>query len=137
VEVISQFLRPLPKALLLFLPFIALAFKFLFLGSGKYYIEHLIYLLHNHAFIFGLVILSALIVQIGKYIPALDDVFSIPITLAWVFYVPFYLYRSLRVVYQRSHWVTIPTFSIIFVVYVIMFAFMLLLSVLFSVLVYS
>ena len=137
VEVISQFLRPLPKALLLFLPFIALAFKFLFLGSGKYYIEHLIYLLHNHAFIFGLVILSALIVQIGKYIPALDDVFSIPITLAWVFYVPFYLYRSLRVVYQRSHWVTIPTFSIIFVVYIIMFSLMLLLSVLFAILVYS
>ena len=136
-QVIAALLRPLPTALLIFLPFVALAFKVLYLGSGKYYIEHLIYLLHNHSFLFALVILSILAVQLGHYFPSTDDVFSIPLALIWGLYVPYYLYRSMRVVYKRSRWITIPSFFLIFMVYMFLFTIMLAISVLIAGFTYS
>ena len=64
-KVLSQFLNPIPKALLIFLPFIAAFFKLFYLGTGKYYIEHLIYLLHNHAYLFGVLFISVFANQLA------------------------------------------------------------------------
>ncbi len=183
--VANKFMQPLPKALFLFLPFVALLFKILFLGSGRYYVEHLIYVLHNHAFLFSVILFTTLVTQVTRLWPQLEvsvalgltltfflyvysrlrdflfDKFSksrakailyillivsllalqlrlafsegigVPIGLLWNLYVPFYIYRSLRVVYQRSRWATIATFSAISATYLVLLAIMLLGSIVF------
>ncbi len=48
----------LPKAALVLLPVFALILKLLFLGTGRYYVEHLIFALHIHAFAFFILTLS-------------------------------------------------------------------------------
>jgi hypothetical protein len=183
--VLSKFMKPLPKALFLFLPFVALLFKILYLGSGKYYVEHLIYVLHNHAFLFSVIIFTTMVSQVTRLWPMLETsialvltlVFSlyayrylrdfllekfsnsrvkatlyalviagslslllsltvsngisIPLGLLWNLYVPYYIYRSLRVVYQRSPWATIPSLIVISIMYLFLLAIMLLSSAVF------
>src|SRR4029453_1583664 len=41
-----------PKMMFMFLPLIALVMAVLYLGSGRYYVEHLLFFLHYHAFFF-------------------------------------------------------------------------------------
>ncbi|MBX2846735.1 MAG: DUF4286 family protein [Acidiferrobacterales bacterium] len=172
--VIDKFMQPLPKALFIFLPFVALLFKILFLGSGKYYVEHLIYVLHNHAFLFAVIMFDRVVAKLARLWPkyevylafgitlffsicvfcflrdfvvrhlsnskkkgalflvlilglffiqlsfTLSDGISAPLGLLWNLYVPYYIYRSMRVVYQRSRWITIPSLVIISVVYLVL-----------------
>lgn len=169
--VINKFIEPLPTALFLFLPIVALLFKLLYLGSGKYYVEHLIYVLHNHAFMFALIALVSvsskvaemspkfgMFIALGlfsglsiyvyrymrgflvaKYIKSrlkaflyfglavtclvlafqsmLTNGIGFFITLAWLIYVPYYLYRSMRLVYQRSRAGTAVTLIVISITY--------------------
>lgn len=183
--VVNKFMQPLPKALFLFLPFVALLFKILYLGSGRYYVEHLVYVLHNHAFLFAVVIFTTMVSQVARLWPQLEislamgltlifslyvysrlrdfllDKFSksrvqavlyslliaglfslqlrlafsegisVPQGLLWNLYVPYYIYRSLRVVYQRSRLATIPSFIAISVTYLVLLVVMLLSSVVF------
>ena len=42
----------LPATMFVLLPVVALIFKFWYLFAKRYYIEHLIFSLHNHAFLF-------------------------------------------------------------------------------------
>ena len=42
----------LPATMFILLPVVALIFKFWYLFAKKYYVEHLIFALHNHSFIF-------------------------------------------------------------------------------------
>ena len=55
----------LPITMFVLLPLVALLFKFWYLFARKYYVEHLIFALHNHAFIFVvflfMMLLSALV----------------------------------------------------------------------------
>lgn len=92
----AEFLHNLPRAMFVFLPGLALAMKLLYWRPRRYYVEHLLFFLHNHAFaflLFGAVgVLERLLpAGLGK---ALAD-------LAWL-YVPFYLFVSLRRVYGQS-----------------------------------
>lgn len=183
--VINKFLQPLPKALFLFLPFVALLFKILFLGSGRYYVEHLVYVLHNHAFLFSLILFTTVVTKVTRLWPQLEtsvalgltltfflyvytrlrtfllDKYSkskvqatlfallivgllvlqlrlsflegvgVPLGLLWNLYVPFYIYRSLRVVYQRSRWATIATFFTISLTYLVLLMIMVVSSIVF------
>jgi hypothetical protein len=183
--VFSKFLEPLPTALFIFLPIVALLFKILYLGSGRYYVEHLIYILHNHAFLFAVIIFTTLISQVTErwvqtdiYIAiawpsllviciyprlrkflikkysvskkkgflylsfmliamailfnwTLGEGASILVDFLWAIYVPFYIYRSMIVVYERSRWVTIASFALISAMYLVLLTFMLLASAVF------
>ncbi|MGV3616880.1 MAG: DUF3667 domain-containing protein [Fimbriimonas sp.] len=42
----------IPKALFVLLPLFALALKLVYIRSGRFYVEHLVFALHNHAFYF-------------------------------------------------------------------------------------
>ena len=42
----------LPRAMFVFLPLLALFMKLLYWRPKRYYVEHLLLLVHNHAFIF-------------------------------------------------------------------------------------
>ncbi len=61
----------LPLMMFLLLPFYALLLKILYLRSGRYYVEHIIYALHIHSFLF----------------------LALGIVLAWVLTAPWFGYR--------------------------------------------
>ncbi len=190
-KVVKNFIQPLPKALLLFLPFIAFACKIIYIGRGKYYVEHLIYLLHNHSFLFAVVILTIVTVQLTELYPGFNYPLAILInlffifyaaeyfinkikqnypekkirsilqgfiltaiiygiyqftksesigasfTLLWAFYVPYYLYRSMRKVYKSSRVVTIMSYSMIALAYFVLFMLMLVIYIVYSGYTYS
>ena len=185
-KVVKNFIQPLPKALLLFLPFIAFACKIIYLGRGKYYVEHLIYLLHNHAFLYAIILITLLTFQLSSLYPYLEYPLAILInlvfvffvaeyfikkiksnfpekkirlifqvlilvaisygiykftksqsigaayTLLWVFYVPYYIYRSMRNVYKSSRFVTVLSYSLIGFSYMFLFTIMLVLYIVYS-----
>ena len=57
-----------------------------------YYVEHLLLFVHNHAFVFLVATLALLLGQFVPHVPGLD--------LAIFLYFAWYMYRSMRVVYQ-------------------------------------
>ncbi|MFD2146451.1 hypothetical protein [Mucilaginibacter antarcticus] len=87
----------------LLLPLCALIFKIAFWRNKKYYVEHLIFTFHLHCFIFLFLAIIMLLQMITPNGWGLDD---------WLDFIGFigiiwYLYRALRVFYQRSRWRTI------------------------------
>ena len=54
------------------LPFAAFLFKFWYLFSKRYYMEHLIFALHNHAFIFVIFLILLLVESLGEFAVSKD-----------------------------------------------------------------
>jgi len=112
----------IPKMMFVFLPLIAAVIYVLYLGSGRYYVEHLLFVVHYHAFFFlgGLVIL--LVERLATWTKdttagaAFGAIGGILISL-FVFYVPYYLYRAMRRVYGQGRIVTLIKYSILGVAY--------------------
>jgi hypothetical protein len=181
----SKFSEPLPTVLFLFLPIVALLFKILYIRSAKYYVEHLIYVVHNHSFLFAALIFTGAITELGLLWPPLEIIIGLSLlsllslygyrylrqiliekyskstlkallilfsavavlalllqsvlsdgtgvllNLMWVIYVPFYLYRSIRLVYPGSRLATILSLTVIAIVYLFLLVVMLLTSALF------
>jgi hypothetical protein len=97
-------LEALPKAMLLLLPVFALVLKVLFLGTGRYYVEHLVFALHIHAMAFFTFTVSFLID---------DDLLGLLLVLAFAAYV----FLALRNAYQARWWTTALRFVGLAVVY--------------------
>jgi hypothetical protein len=53
----DNWLNLVPTAMFLLLPFCAAVLKICFLGTGRYYVEHLVFTLHLHAFIYLMLLL--------------------------------------------------------------------------------
>ena len=51
----------IPRAMFVFLPLLALSMKPLYWRPKRYYVEHLLFLIHNHAFVFLVLALTALL----------------------------------------------------------------------------
>ncbi|MBC8478227.1 DUF3667 domain-containing protein [bacterium] len=100
----KELLTQLPRILFLLLPLFAMILKLLYLRRRIYFVEHLVFALHFHIFVFLLLILIALLPY--KYI-----VFAL-LTGGAV-----YLFQSLRLVYQQSKVVTAVKFVLLFVLY--------------------
>jgi hypothetical protein len=112
----------IPKMMFIFLPLIAVVMYVLYIGSGRYYVEHLLFLVHFHAFFFlgGLVIL--LVERTAWLAPgtALDagaKVFGNFLTAAFTIYVPVYLFVAMRRVYGQGRIVTFLKYSALGVAY--------------------
>jgi hypothetical protein len=91
----ETFYHDAPKMMFLLLPIFALILKVTFRKNHKFYVEHLIYSFHLHCFIF-LLLTFFMLVELA--VPASWDFVNI---IAFILIV-WYVYRSLRVVYNRS-----------------------------------
>ena len=92
-EVVRTFLNYLPTLMFLLLPVFAGILKLLYLRSPRFYVEHFVFVLHTHAFIFGIFTLSLLLGWTGVgFLP--------PLLLAWA---AVYLYLALRRVYGQGY----------------------------------
>ena len=117
----------LPITTFLLLPVVALIFKFWYLFAKRYYVEHLIFSLHNHSFMFVTVVLILLTNLAGDLLTSYG--YSGAATGAgWLMvilgvWIPVYLLISLRTVYQQNWALTVGKFFVIGVSYVTLLAF--------------
>jgi len=96
----------------------------LYLGSGRYYVEHLLFFVHYHAFFFlgGAAVL--LLERMSTWSPwtgvskALEAAGGI-LAVVLVFYVPYYLYRAMRRVYEQGRIVTLAKYSLLVIGYLV------------------
>jgi len=83
------------------LPLLALAMKPLYWRPKRYYVEHLLFLIHNHAFVFlMLTILAAL-----ELIPVVGEHLGFVKFAAWL-YIIWYIFRAMRNYYRQGWWLT-------------------------------
>lgn len=109
--IVDQMLDLAPGAVFVLLPVVALLFKLFYLFARRYYVEHLILALHNHAFIFVVLIITVLLglaedafarngMEFGQQAAGV----SMGLAYTWM---PVYLLLSLRTVYRQNWFLTL------------------------------
>ena len=105
----NRMIENVPIGLFILLPMMALLLKVLYPLSKRYYVEHLLFVLHYHAFVFlalTLQILFARAISAIRGPEGLGELAAFLLTL----YIPVYLYKSLRQVYRQGHLATLAKF---------------------------
>lgn len=113
-SVVSESTHFLPVALFLGVPILALLLKLAYLGSGRTYIEHLIFGLHVQAFVFMAVLVAkGLLLATARAGDTAQAAVQGVATLAslWV------VFRALRVVYGQGRWITGLKLALVVIVY--------------------
>jgi len=95
----------IPMMMFLFIPFVALLMKILYLFSHRKYIEHLLFLFHYHAFFFMILTVIVIEAPLTRSFPAIAAPAMVVATLGRV-YAPVYLLIAMRRVYGQSWFVT-------------------------------
>jgi hypothetical protein len=117
----------LPITMFLLLPVVALIFKFWYLFAKRYYVEHLIFSLHNHSFMFVTMVLILLTNLVGDLLTSYGYT-GAETGAGWLMvilgvWIPVYLLISLRTVYQQNWALTLGKFFVIGISYVTLLAF--------------
>jgi hypothetical protein len=107
----------IPKMMFIFLPLIAGVMSVLYLRSGRYYVEHLLFVVHFHAFFFLAGIVVLLLDGLAGRLPGaaagvVEGVQGL-LGAVLVFYVPWYLLKAMRRVYEQGWWKTLPKFALL------------------------
>jgi hypothetical protein len=117
----------LPATMFVLLPIVALLFKFWYLFAKKYYVEHLIFALHNHSFIFVCLLLTLLLSALAGWREPAEEG---PLTTAttWIntaimIWIPVYLLLSLKRVYRQGWPMTLAKYSVIGISYIVLLGF--------------
>ncbi|MGD8733773.1 MAG: DUF4286 family protein [Gammaproteobacteria bacterium] len=98
-------LENIPAMMFILVPLMAGFMKLLYPLSGRYYAEHLLFLVHFHAFFYlllSIVLLAGWIFD-GEWLP------DWPAAMLFAFsavYIPVYLFRAMRVVYEQGRLAT-------------------------------
>lgn len=96
----------------LMMPFLAFILKILYARRGYYYVEHLVFSFHTHAFAFLLFALILVILFTG----------APPWIIAIGFFILFiYLYNALRKVYGQSRFITLVKLLTVNIIYCVLF----------------
>ena len=115
-----QFLNNLydniPIALIVLLPIMAFVLKVLYPLSRRYYVEHLLFFVHFHAFLFLILALQILIGRVNAALPTPEAV-GILLIVAASFYVPVYLFVAMRRVYGQGRMLTALKYIVLTVSY--------------------
>jgi hypothetical protein len=98
----------IPRAMFVFLPLLALCMKLMYWRPKRYYVEHLLFLVHNHAFVF---LVMAIVLLIGM-IPGVGD-YAWSLYCAAFFYMAWYIYRAMRNCYQQGRGLTILKYLVL------------------------
>ncbi|HKD54769.1 MAG TPA: DUF3667 domain-containing protein [Steroidobacteraceae bacterium] len=118
-------LHSLPRAMFVFLPLLAAAMMLMYWRPRHYYVEHLLLFVHNHAFVFLLLLLAGVV---STLLPSLSSWLDLGVTL----YIAWYVFRSMRVVYGQGRWLTLGKFALLSFFYVVSGSIMFALTFLYS-----
>ena len=123
----ERFAATAPKLMFVFLPLMAAVALLFYWRPRRLYAEHLVVFLHNHAFTF-------LLIAVGQLLNALSNL-EIPATGLLNFlifllycYLPYYVFRSMRVVYGEGRFKTLLKFFTLSTIYVLLLGFTMLLG---------
>jgi len=106
----------IPIALIVLLPFMAMVLKGLYPLSRRYFVEHLLFFIHFHAFFFFILTLQILFARFSGLVH-LPEPISILVIVIASFYIPIYLYKAMRLVYGQGHFVTFTKYITLVVAY--------------------
>lgn len=98
-------LHNLPRAMFLFVPALAVVMKLLYRRPRRFYVEHLLFFIHNHAFVFTIFGLYILLLRI---VPAGFDYWLR--LIVWIYTIG-YLFISMRRVYGQGSLKTFAKFT--------------------------
>lgn len=127
-----ELLDNMPIALLVLLPIMAFVLKLMYPLSRRYYVEHLLFVIHFHAFLFVLITLQILWTRLILLLGLYDAIAVLPV-VATSLYVPVYLYKSMRRVYEQGHLWTTLKFIALTGTYLLMLAIMISAALVFAV----
>ncbi len=99
----------------LMIPFFALFLKLIYIRRKIYYVEHLVFTFHIHAFFF---LIMTMIIIIDEY---LDEPLETYIDLAWILGLFIYIFVALKRVYQQGFWKTLIKFFLLLGSYFVIF----------------
>lgn len=109
------FFHNLPRALFLTVPALALVMVPLYLRSRRYYIEHLLFVLHDHAFVFALLGLFSIVAAVLRLVHVPVG----PLEYAVCGYIPCYYYLAMRRVYGQSRVYTLAKLIVLALAYLV------------------
>ena len=110
---LESIVHNIPRAMFVFLPLLAAFMKLLYWRPKRYYVEHLLFLVHNHCFVFlamTIMILLTRIPVIGGQLDLLEAAVSL--------YMVWYIFRAMRVYYTQSRWMTFGKYVVIGFAYI-------------------
>jgi hypothetical protein len=110
----------LERAMFLFLPLLALAMKPLYRKPPRHYVEHLLFFVHTHAFLFAVLGFSTLL----EMVPSLAAVTQ-TVDAIIAIYIPIYFYLAMRRVYGQGRWRTLGKLTALAFAYCLLGAVML------------
>lgn len=93
----------IPTMIFAFLPVVGLALKLMYPLSRRYYVEHLLFAVHVHSFVFLALLLYESLLALAHW----AGLPSWPMTALASLYIPYYLYRSMRNVYGQGRFITL------------------------------
>lgn len=118
----KAFIANAPKMMFIFLPLLALMMLPAYWRPRRLYVEHVVFALHTHAFVFvaitGLVIINTL----DDYIPGIGIATGIATALT-VLWILFYPYRAMRVFYRQGRLWTLTKFAVLAMLYFVLLLF--------------
>lgn len=112
-ELAEAVVHSVPRAMFVFLPFIAALMKLMYWRPKRYYVEHLLFLVHNHAAVFLVYTLVALI----SFIPVVGDLTPL-FFFAGMGYLAWYIHRAMRTVYAQGGLLTFSKYFLLFWIYI-------------------
>jgi hypothetical protein len=116
-EIMHALWANVPKMMWVFLPLMAAVMVLLYWRPRRYYVEHLVFFLHVHAAIFLGLSAVMLLGVLGRIVPGLGIASSVA-AFAMTFWVPWYIWRAMRVHYGNGRLLTFAKYATIFVLYV-------------------
>jgi hypothetical protein len=119
-----------PRALFVFLPLLAGVMMLMYWRPRHYYVEHLLLFVHNHAFLFLLLLLAGLVSALLR--PLAGRISAVTST-AVALYIAWYAYRSMRVVYGQGRALTLGKLVLLSFFYLVSGVLMIALVTLYSV----
>ena len=128
---IGKLLDNVPAALFILLPLMALILKILYPLSKRYYVEHLLFVIHFHAFVFLILTLQILFGRLGSIVSLPEAVSGVTI-FAVSLYIPVYFYKAMRRVYEQGHVLSSLKFIVLLMSYFFGLSFILLFAALFA-----
>jgi hypothetical protein len=127
----KQFVRAMldkvPAALFFLLPLMALILKVLYPLSKRYFVEHLLFVVHFHAFFFLVLTLQVLLDKLGRLALIPSGVTTAAI-VAVSFYIPVYLFKAMRRVYGQGRFLTFLKYIALLLAYVFGFTLVMLVA---------
>ena len=105
-----------PVALFVLLPLMALVLKVTYPLSKRYYVEHLLFVVHYHAFVFLMLTLQVLFARFGALVSMPESAID-AVLIGTALYIPAYLFRSMQRVYGQGVLITVVKYVFLLLSY--------------------